>query len=215
MEPVNREFISPHLETQSPDPSFGTDNSPYQPRKRPRPAQSCLSCRKKKLKCDRLAPCRQCIMRAAQCAYDHEEAIRSPAQATEESSLESDERRRKVPIPPLPREVRNPAGVPVVAPFTPIARSHESTRVIQDLQDRVRRLEQLISDQSHGSIEAPRQSSLCVSQTPGSSTNLGTLNVKGSRSRFYGQNQKSTLLREVSPMLPPHFVVALLSHGLC
>ncbi len=119
MEPVNREFISPHLETQSPDPSFGTDNSPYQPRKRPRPAQSCLSCRKKKLKCDRLAPCRQCIMRAAQCAYDHEEVIRSSARATEESSLESDERRRKVPIPPLPREVRNPAGVPVVAPFTP------------------------------------------------------------------------------------------------
>ena len=153
-------------------------------------------------------------MRAAQCAYDHEEAT-SPARATEESSLESDERRRKVPIPPLPREVRNSAGVPVVAPFTPIARNDESIRTIQDLQDRVRRLEQMISNQTPVSVEAPRLSSPCVNQTPGSSTNLGTLNVKGSRSRFHGQNKRSTLLREVSPTLQVHFVVAILSHVLC
>jgi len=42
------------------------------PLKRPRPVKSCLSCRSRKLKCDREQPCSQCIRtnRAEQCDYD-------------------------------------------------------------------------------------------------------------------------------------------------
>lgn len=44
--------------------SSSTESSPAAARrvqKRPRPVISCLECRRKKLKCDRLLPCRQCI----------------------------------------------------------------------------------------------------------------------------------------------------------
>lgn len=43
----------------------------YNPRARPRPTLSCLTCRRKKLKCDREHPCVQCVKsgRADECNY--------------------------------------------------------------------------------------------------------------------------------------------------
>lgn len=40
-------------------------------RKRPRPVVSCLRCREKKLKCDRVAPCQNCVKGGyeAECTY--------------------------------------------------------------------------------------------------------------------------------------------------
>lgn len=42
-----------------------------QSRKRPRPVVSCLRCREKKLKCDRVAPCQNCVKGGseAECTY--------------------------------------------------------------------------------------------------------------------------------------------------
>ncbi|KAL2808285.1 hypothetical protein BJX63DRAFT_39821 [Aspergillus granulosus] len=44
-----------------------------QPRKRPRPIISCLRCREKKLKCDRVAPCENCRKAgcSSDCAFQH------------------------------------------------------------------------------------------------------------------------------------------------
>lgn len=44
-------------------------------RKRPRPVVSCLRCREKKLKCDRLLPCQNCTKTpggSAECTYNHD-----------------------------------------------------------------------------------------------------------------------------------------------
>lgn len=43
-----------------------------QPRKRPRPVISCLRCREKKLKCDRVTPCENCTKAGcpADCVYN-------------------------------------------------------------------------------------------------------------------------------------------------
>ena len=53
-----------------------------QPRKRPRPVISCLRCREKKLKCDRLSPCENCSKARcpADCIY-HQVVSDSLAQA--------------------------------------------------------------------------------------------------------------------------------------
>jgi len=50
------------------------------PLKRPRPVKSCLSCRNRKLKCDREQPCSQCIRtnRAEQCEYDEQAGSLGP-----------------------------------------------------------------------------------------------------------------------------------------
>lgn len=44
-------------------------------RKRPRPVVSCLRCREKKLKCDRLSPCQNCTKLPGgltECTYNHD-----------------------------------------------------------------------------------------------------------------------------------------------
>src|SRR5579871_3787670 len=50
------------------------------PMKRRRPVKSCLSCRSKKLKCDREQPCSQCIRtnRAEQCDYNEQAGSLGP-----------------------------------------------------------------------------------------------------------------------------------------
>jgi hypothetical protein len=40
-----------------------------QPKRRRRPALSCLACRRRKIKCDRASPCARCISTSTQCTY--------------------------------------------------------------------------------------------------------------------------------------------------
>ena len=190
-----------------PTPSLDRNGGPERSRrhvaqKRPRPAKSCLLCRKKKLKCDRLVPCRQCTMRNVHCTYDHEEEHSPGARITEELNVEGDQRRRKIPTPPPPREVRTYAGVPATVSTgrssTLERGDRESTRSIGDLQSQINRLERLVSDRQHASSEAPQRSNFFDNHGAGPSTNSGTLSVKGSRSRFHGRNQRRSLLQEVS-----------------
>jgi Fungal Zn(2)-Cys(6) binuclear cluster domain. len=47
------------------DANANTTMETLQARKRPRPVVSCLRCREKKLKCDRVVPCQNCVNRAA------------------------------------------------------------------------------------------------------------------------------------------------------
>lgn len=52
-------------------------------RRRPRPPLSCTECRRRKLRCDRCLPCRQCKkgLRADQCVYHDNVRKRSAAEA--------------------------------------------------------------------------------------------------------------------------------------
>ena len=212
MEQSTHDFNSPGPEMPLSNQSTGTKRS-RRPQERPRPSKTCLWCRKKKLKCDRLVPCRQCIMRNVQCIYDHEKHSSLGARIAEESDVEREQRRRKVPIPPLHREVRTHAGVPAEVPSripsTPEKGNRESTRLIENLQSQVNRLERLTANQSYITNEAPQLSSLYANHGDGPMTNSGTLNVKGSRSRFHGRNQRRSLLKEVSALVRVHVI------GLC
>jgi hypothetical protein len=55
------------------------DDLNHNPRKRPRPVVSCLRCRVKKLKCDRAAPCENCVKAsiAHTCTYKRNEHVAS------------------------------------------------------------------------------------------------------------------------------------------
>ena len=51
---------------------------PPQPRKRRRPALSCIQCRRRKIKCDRNMPCGQCISsKTSECQYSSDPAPQS------------------------------------------------------------------------------------------------------------------------------------------
>lgn len=121
------------------------------PRKRPRPVVSCLRCRDKKLKCDRTAPCENCIkaQTSNSCTYHRNNNARSKECA--------------------------PAPTP-------------TTDVVEDLQLRLTKVEELLGLQSRQGVCSTED----AKQQP-----IGTVVVKGTRSMFHGQNDRTTLLNQV------------------
>jgi len=107
--------------------------------KRPRPVISCLECRRKKLKCDRTHPCQQCIKigRPGQCEY--QEGVEPLPNIA--YSLASPAKRQRIHSPSVEALDRGPValngsqGLPV---------SSTSRGVIEDLQERVARLENAV-----------------------------------------------------------------------
>ena len=122
------------------------------PRKRPRPVVSCFRCRDKKLKCDRVSPCQNCVKGniADPCTYQ-----RGMNGFSKESSS---------------------------GPTT-------SANVVEDLQARLIRVEELL-----GIRNSKQPSSPAADATPQA---IGTVVVKGNRSIFRGQNDRTTLLNQV------------------
>jgi len=170
------------------------------PHKRPRPVLSCVQCRRKKLKCDRLLPCKQCDKAGstALCTYNSREESLSQAQLIDESEAESGQRRRKAARAEStaePHERGNPSRLPS---YTTVV-AEEKIGVIEDLQYRVNKLERLLSDQSRVSALTQKHACNHIEQADRSSTSyLGVLSIKGSRSRYHGKNHKITLLYQVS-----------------
>lgn len=173
-------------------------------RKRPRPVVSCLRCREKKLKCDRAAPCQNCSKAGcrAECAYNQH-----PPQSSE--SLLKSKRAHLSTDGDGPDQKTS---------------SRLGTGIIEDLQQRVVKLEELLAVQlqanKYGPMrDVPVQSSWYVSHnhiflqvllltffrssrpqtdsTFSTSPCPGTLVVKGSRSRYHGQNSRVALLNQV------------------
>ncbi|KAF2809441.1 uncharacterized protein BDZ99DRAFT_531755 [Mytilinidion resinicola] len=141
-------------------------------RKRPRPVVSCLRCREKKLKCDRITPCDNCVK--AQCSNECT-FKQFPTVKPKHDAVQANPQR--------------PAGT------LPLG----STSV-EDLHQRVAKLEALISlrpSSMHSTTENPAATNI-TSQSSAASPrfDLGTLVVKGSRSRYHGQNDRVTLLNQ-------------------
>lgn len=134
-------------------------------RKRPRPVVSCLRCRDKKLKCDRTAPCENCVKAstANSCTYNRNGI--SPG--------------------------KNDFSTPVV--------NHAPMGSLEDLQYRMAKVEELLG------VARAHQNSVRVVEKPAPATPLpllGTVVVKGNRSHYHGQNDRITLLNQVS-IIPP------------
>ncbi|CEJ54176.1 hypothetical protein PMG11_00497 [Penicillium brasilianum] len=150
-------------------------------RKRPRPVVSCLRCREKKLKCDRAAPCQNCSKAGcrAECTYNQ--------------LLQSSESLPKVKRVQLSTEREGDDQQ---------TQSRSGTGIIEDLQQRVVKLEELLAVRPHAGNLDPMRDALVQSSWPRSdstlttSPSLGTLVVKGSRARYHGQNNRVTLLNQ-------------------
>jgi hypothetical protein len=133
-------------------------------RKRPRPVVSCLRCRDKKLKCDRTAPCENCVKAstANTCTYNRNGI--SPA------------------------KYEQPTPTP----------SHAPIGSLEDLQYRMAKVEELLG------VARAHQSSTRAAEKPAPTTPLpllGTVVMKGNRSHYHGQNDRITLLNQVSMMV--------------
>ncbi|KAL4782621.1 hypothetical protein BJX76DRAFT_349254 [Aspergillus varians] len=144
------------------------------PRKRPRPVISCQRCREKRLKCDRVSPCQNCSKAGSLCVFQH---------GAKRPRLES--------------------GGPTTVATTDQG-SSAGIGVIEDLQRRLRRVEELLAVRSEsenprcdapvGSQNQSQSQSQSQSQTAPPHAYPGILVVKGSRTRYHGPNNRSTLL---------------------
>ncbi|PLN76554.1 hypothetical protein BDW42DRAFT_178446 [Aspergillus taichungensis] len=161
-------------------------------RKRPRPVVSCLRCREKKLKCDRSMPCENCTKAGcpSDCMYNQ-----SPA------SLDA-----------LPKAKRVHLGSKAVDQH-PVPDSRvESERIagvglIEDLQLRLAKLEELLSVKPSANLSSSRGGSIReasslqsngIAQPAIPPPFLGTVVVKGTRTRYHGQNNRISLLNQFS-----------------
>ncbi|KAJ5934295.1 hypothetical protein N7466_003842 [Penicillium verhagenii] len=169
-------------------------------RKRPRPVVSCLRCREKKLKCDRVAPCQNCVKGGfgAQCTYHQQQQPHADPADHQYSHLQGPGPQPKRTQIPEADESDPPTGL--TQPVTGL-----SVGIIEDLQQRVLKLESLhaVRPQSpHARTFDPIRDALVQNSWPRpdisrtSSPHLGTLVVKGSRSRYHGQNDRITLLNQ-------------------
>jgi hypothetical protein len=107
-------------------------------RKRPRPVVSCLRCREKKLKCDRAAPCQNCCKAGcrAECTYNQHPSsgsvpkakrVRIPTEGYETDQPSQSQQSQSQPSQSQPSQSRLGTGI------------------IEDLQQRVVKLEELLA----------------------------------------------------------------------
>lgn len=119
-------------------------------RKRPRPVVSCLRCREKKLKCDRATPCQNCTKAGcrAECTYNQHPHLQSSGSLP---------KAKRVRISPERDETDQQSQ----------SQSRSGTGIIEDLQQRVVKLEELLAVRPHAGNfglmrDAPVQSSWYV-----------------------------------------------------
>ncbi|KAL2817932.1 hypothetical protein BDW59DRAFT_130268 [Aspergillus cavernicola] len=150
---------------------LGQTSAADSPRKRPRRVISCLRCRQKKLKCDRATPCENCCKAGcpSDCAFQH-------GPGGEPKRIRLDEplvANRYVPPP-------NTTGA----------------GIIESLQHRLTRLEALLCVPPDPTLPniSPSHDNATLSSAP--HPYLETLVVKGTRTRYHGQNSRITLLNQ-------------------
>jgi hypothetical protein len=164
-----------------------TGLNPQRSVKRPRPVKSCIECRKRKLKCDRLCPCSQCQKSHRNCRYA---ADGDAANLSDGSDEGTPERVSKKSCAPFDNESST--------------KSHERTLDgaptggLDDYGSRLDRLEKLIlshhSKSPLGRDFNPRNQPLI----PSSAFTIRGLTAKGGlRTRFFGQNSTRVLLNLV------------------
>lgn len=163
----------------------GAAAGPARSVKRPRPVKSCIECRNRKLKCDRLCPCSQCQKSHRTCRYAADGDVNNLSDGM--SDVEIADRPPKKPCLP-----GNSEG-------TPKARDrviNVSAGVLDEYGARLERLEKIV-------LTGPRSPSSkdYHSRAPPLASTSGTirgLTVKdGLRTRLFGQNSTRVLLNLV------------------
>ncbi|KAI1851753.1 hypothetical protein JX265_010987 [Neoarthrinium moseri] len=161
----------------------GTGPGPTRSVKRPRPVKSCIECRNRKLKCDRLLPCSQCQKSHRTCRYAADGDVNN---ISDGSDAETSERASKKSCPPPSSDVPVRNRDRSVNP--------PATAVLDDYGLRLDRLEKIVLTNSKS---PPSMKDFGGRTQPlASSTNtIRGLTVKGNiRTRFFGQNSTRVLL---------------------
>jgi hypothetical protein len=165
--------------------------------KRPRPVKSCIECRNRKLKCDRLLPCSQCQKSSRNCRYAADGDVNNLSEGSDVEAPEKQPKKRcltnnfeAASSSPRPRD--RTATVPI--------------GILEEHSARLERLEKIVMS----SIRSPPGREFNFNRAPplaSSSTTMRGLTVKGGlRTRFFGQNSTRVLLNLVSQTLasPPN-----------
>src|SRR5436305_14007165 len=125
------------------DTSFG-----FQPHKRHRPALNCSQCRRRKVKCDRLLPCNQCVKIGASetCEYSTSRIGQANYTALENLNASAKgENNTSFNIGVSPSRPLMPDILPMTTHSEkPLDMKQQNEKSIEDLQSRVRSLEQQI-----------------------------------------------------------------------
>ncbi|KAI0798329.1 hypothetical protein GGR55DRAFT_672628 [Xylaria sp. FL0064] len=152
------------------------------PRRRRRPALSCFTCRRRKIKCDRASPCARCVSTNTRCTYRlSSETATLPAHSPGRTERPVNASPRSSPLPlawvvnenesapghehysSAPRVYAIPPSAPQAdCPVGPshndvLNSTHTQASDFQDLRERMRRLEEIsISSPIHGLAETGR-----------------------------------------------------------
>ncbi|KAI0015807.1 hypothetical protein F4780DRAFT_44086 [Xylariomycetidae sp. FL0641] len=178
----------PPISTPETLPGYTSNANAAPPRsvKRPRPVKSCLECRRRKLKCDRLLPCSQCQRSQRHCRYAADGELGS---VSDGSDAEAPERASKRACPP--GEQDSAYQTPVYQAGSQASRGF-GTSVLEDHAARIERLEKAVL----GKAPSTTSHSEGRSQRPvASALTIRGLTVKGGlRTRFFGQSSTRVLV---------------------
>ncbi|KAH8889415.1 hypothetical protein GQ53DRAFT_216107 [Thozetella sp. PMI_491] len=164
--------------------------------KRPRPVKSCLECRKRKLRCDRVLPCLQCQKSHRVCKYAPDG--QGGAGSDGESDGETDRASKRLQgNGALHETAMRPPG-PFNGAYTGAAGMMAGSPGMDDMTARLDRLEKLLTEKrsstDHGSPASTRNS-VHQPRAPTTPATIRSLSVKGDlRTRLFGQNSSKVLL---------------------
>ncbi|KAF2011581.1 hypothetical protein BU24DRAFT_495735 [Aaosphaeria arxii CBS 175.79] len=118
-------------------------------RRRRRPAVSCTSCRKRKVRCNREQPCNHCTKSKTDCRYEGH-----PALAQRQSTLSSD-----TSLPTTAIAGVSNASTPLMRSSSGASSDQVSILELQSLKEKIKQLEQQISRGSSAVAPSPAPSS--------------------------------------------------------
>ncbi|KAI3317013.1 hypothetical protein HD806DRAFT_397588 [Xylariaceae sp. AK1471] len=159
------------------------DNASAQHRivKRPRPVKSCLECRRRKLKCNRLLPCTQCQKSQRSCRYVADGEAGSLSDASDADTPDRAPKRNRASSHLDDCHRDSHSG------------SRENTALLEDHGARIERLERMLLEKNSPSTETSSNSR--PKRPVASALTLRGLSVKGgSRTRFYGPSSARVLV---------------------
>ena len=192
---------APTTAPASPDP---TKSTPAVSR-RPRPTLSCQPCRRKKLKCDRSLPCEQCkrTRRYNECTYDYR-----PEYSGDPHYDDSEQRNKYPRLGDSPTATSIGLPTRILAP-APGGGYVDGLQTIEDLQARVRRLENALDQSPQASSVSRYAFDHGSSRRRETHHPTGAFMVKATRSRYHGPSHEINIYNRVCASCYPSFVLAV------
>jgi len=191
---------SPHSQTQSNSELEPHKEKPAPKSKRARPTISCLECRRKKLKCDRIQPCMQCTKsgKEALCTFANPPVAPKPQEALQHRPAENPNKRAKLHGLASPESSVDSNNKPAQL-LTP---GRVSCNTVQSEASCGR--EDELDDECpwlSSNTGPERRDKVTSNLARGEKKCLGKIYIKNGRSRFLGVGDRMVLLDHVNVFL--------------